>query len=415
MTKREKRNLIIFVLVLTSLLFSLSVLVWLRMKFEWEKKVSIEKVVNSFDALAIIGSPRNIKQVNFNSVEKLASQSLSDYIKNIFISKIVEGKGEILIYPFYYSLNYSEWKKQLNSFDKRELKSGNEILGYIYLDLDIKNILLIKYAILLISILLIFTVGLVLLRLFGQEKVISKTTIELEEKKKEMINLERLALAGQLTANIFHDIKKPVLNIKNEIADVREKNLKDESPNIIKSFLENISNQIGFFFSMLKDLNLEKFVSKSESDNEYLNVNETIISSLNLVKYEQKDIDVRLELDKTLPPILMNPTRLIQVFSNIILNAYQAMNGKGELVINTKKFDSTIQIRIKDNGPGLDAKSKEEIFTPFFTTKKEKEGTGLGLYICKTIIDDVNGKIIVNSDEGKGCEFIIELPVDVKV
>jgi len=414
MTKREKRNLIIFVLVLTSLLFSLSVLVWLRMKFEWEKKVSIEKVVNSFDALAIIGSPRNIKQVNFNSIEKLASQSLSDYIKNIFISKMVEGKGEIFIYPFYYSLNYPEWKKQLNSFNKRELKSGNEILGYIYLDLDIKNILLIKYAILLISILLIFTVGLVLLRLFGQEKVISKTTIELEEKKKEMINLERLALAGQLTANIFHDIKKPVLNIKNEIADVREKNLKDESPNIIKSFLENISNQIGFFFSMLKDLNLEKFVSKSESDNEYLNVNETIISSLNLVKYEQKDIDVRLELDKTLPPILMNPTRLIQVFSNIILNAYQAMNGKGELVINTKKFDSTIQIRIKDNGPGLDAKSKEEIFTPFFTTKKEKEGTGLGLYICKTIIDDVNGTIIVNSDEGRGCEFVIELPVDVK-
>ena len=221
MTKREKRNLIIFVLVLTSLLFSLLVLVWLRMKFEWEKKVSIEKVVNSFDTLAIIGSPRNIKQVNFTSIEKLASQSLSDYIKTIFISKVVEGKEEILIYPFYYSLNYPEWKKQLNSFNKRELKSGNEILGYIYLDLDIKNILLIKYAILLISILLISTVGLVLLRLFGQEKVISKTTIELEEKKKEMINLERLALAGQLTANIFHDIKKPVLNIKNEIADVR--------------------------------------------------------------------------------------------------------------------------------------------------------------------------------------------------
>ena len=415
MTKREKRNLIIFVLVLTSLLFSLSVLVWLRMKFEWEKKVSIEKVVNSFDALAIIGSPRNIKQVDFNSIEKLASQSLSDYIKDIFISKIVEGNGEILIYPFYYSLNYPEWKKQMNSFDKRELKSGNEILGYIYLDLDIKNILLIKYAILLISILLIFTVGLVLLRLFGQEKVISKTTIELEEKKKEMINLERLALAGQLTANIFHDIKKPVLNIKNEVEDVREKNLKDESPNIIKSFLENISNQIGFFFSMLKDLNLERFVSKSESDNEYLNVNDTIISSLNLVKYEQKDVNVRLELNKTLPPVLMNPTRLIQVFSNIILNAYQAMNGKGELIINTKKIDSTIQIRIKDNGPGLDAKSKEEIFTPFFTTKKEKEGTGLGLYICKTIIDDVNGTIIVNSDEGRGCEFVIELPVDVKV
>jgi len=414
MTKREKRNLIIFVLVLTSLLFSLSVLVWLRMKFEWEKKVSIEKVVNSFDTLAIIGSPRNIKQVNFTSIEKLASQSLSDYIKKIFISKIVEGKGEILIYPFYYSLNYPEWKKQLNDFNKRELKSGNEILGYIYLDLDIKNILLIKYAILLISILLISTVGLVLLRLFGQEKVISKTTIELEEKKKEMINLERLALAGQLTANIFHDIKKPVLNIKNEIEDVREKNLKDESSNIIKSFLENISNQISFFFSMLKDLNLEKFVSKSESDNEYLDVNDTIMSSLNLVKYEQKDVNVKLELDKTLPPILMNPTRLIQVFSNIILNAYQAMNGKGELVINTKKIDPTIQIRIKDNGPGLDAKSKEEIFTPFFTTKKEKEGTGLGLYICKTIIDDVNGKIIVNSEEGKGCEFIIKLPADVK-
>jgi len=412
MTKREKRNFIIFILVLTSLFFSLSILVWLRMKFEWEKKASIDKVVNSFDPITIIGSPRNIKQINFSSIEKLASQSLSDYIRNIFISKVVEGKGEILIHPFSYSINHPDWKKEFETFDKRELKSGEEILGYIYLDLDVRNILLIKYAILSLFILLIFTVGLVLIRIVTQEKVISKTTIELEEKKKEMIKLERLALAGQLTANIFHDIRKPVLNIKNELEYVKEKELTEEKSSVAKAFIENISKQISFFFSMLKDLNIEKFVSKTESGDEYIDINEIIKNSLNLVKYEQKDISVKLESDKGLPAILLNPTKLTQVFSNIILNAYQAMNGKGELIISTTKTDSIIKVRIKDDGPGLDQKSKEEIFTPFFTTKKDKEGTGLGLYISKTIINDINGKILVNSEKDKGCEFIIELPIN---
>lgn len=104
---------------------------------------------------------------------------------------------------------------------------------------------------------------------------------------------------------------------------------------------------------------------------------------------------------------------------NIISNSIQAHNDSSnknpEISITTEKVDSSVRISIADNGPGIPKEIKDRIFEPFFTTKPVGEGTGLGLSIVYQIIENLNGNITVNSDSGKGTEFIITLPIDSNI
>jgi signal transduction histidine kinase len=126
------------------------------------------------------------------------------------------------------------------------------------------------------------------------------------------------------------------------------------------------------------------------------------------------NIKVTTELDPHLPQTMADPGQLQQVFLNIMLNArkeLRAAHGGGNLLVKTQALDGTIQISLKDDGPGIRQKNLERIFEPFFTTKKVRKGTGLGLSICQGIITSHNGKIYARSTPGKGATFIIELPV----
>ena len=102
-----------------------------------------------------------------------------------------------------------------------------------------------------------------------------------------------------------------------------------------------------------------------------------------------------------------------QVFMNIILNAYDAMNeahNQSTLIITTEHVGQTIKVSFSDNGMGIDQQNLKRIFDPFFTTKEVGKGTGLGLSICYGIITSHSGKIYAQSEKGKGTTFIVELP-----
>ena len=105
------------------------------------------------------------------------------------------------------------------------------------------------------------------------------------------------------------------------------------------------------------------------------------------------------------------PSKFNQVILNILNNSIQAIEGKGEILIQTVRSSIGIKIIIKDNGVGMSPEVKEHIFEPFFTTKEVGEGTGLGLAISFGIIEQHQGNIDVNSEPGKGTEFIISLPL----
>ena len=121
----------------------------------------------------------------------------------------------------------------------------------------------------------------------------------------------------------------------------------------------------------------------------------------------------KLELDESLPKLNVVPQDIGRVILNIINNAFQAVqNEKNPIIsVSTKQLNEHIEIRITDNGPGIPDSIKDKIFQPFFTTKPTGQGTGLGLSLAYDIVKAHGGKLKMDTKEGEGSEFIIQLPV----
>lgn len=135
---------------------------------------------------------------------------------------------------------------------------------------------------------------------------------------------------------------------------------------------------------------------------------ETVITIYhNQIKY---GIDLTTDFDRNLPPIRCYPDELIQVWTNIIHNAIQALEGKGKLHIEAKQVGNNIVVKVTDSGPGIPPQVLARIFEPFFTTKPEGEGSGLGLDICSKIIAKHYGKIEVDTEPGR-TTFTVTLPI----
>ncbi|MCX7765601.1 MAG: ATP-binding protein [Candidatus Sumerlaeia bacterium] len=393
------------------LFFGLAVLVWLRTRFANDLKIAIESTSSLFSREEVLKSPDDVR-LNFKQIEHIARRNKNIYITDLVVSKILPYNREIVVYPFYLSAIDPQWKQRLlaEGWHSVELAVDGEKYGMLYLRLNKVLLNGIKFAIWSFAFLLCVSLIILLWRLYRQEQVISAAAIALKEKNQELMRLERLALAGQLTANIFHDIKKPVLNIKHTMSDLEELCDKYSVPDL-KQSIKNIQQQVDLFFSILNELGIERFVRASNQQEEYVDINDLLERSCNLVRYEQRHTKLIKEMASELPPIYVNPYKLIQVFSNIILNAYQAMDGKGVLRIRTAIESRNIIVEIIDTGPGILPEHLPKLFTPFFTTKDSSECAGLGLYISKNIIAELGGEIKVDSKPGSGATFRIILPI----
>ena len=159
--------------------------------------------------------------------------------------------------------------------------------------------------------------------------------------------------------------------------------------------------------------NLLQFARKSPEEVVSVNVNNVVEDTLSLI--ERQLLVNKIEVIKTLAPDVKqvdgNRVQLQQVFTNIIINAQQAMPEGGQLFISTRNENGNVAIEFKDTGCGIPEKYKDRIFEPFFTTKMDWKGTGLGLSICYDIIKNHSGNIAVDSQLGKGAVFTIILPV----
>jgi signal transduction histidine kinase len=141
-------------------------------------------------------------------------------------------------------------------------------------------------------------------------------------------------------------------------------------------------------------------------------INERIEAAVKIALLESYSNDITLERDfGKLPPINAQPDEIQQLFLKIIQNAVQAMEGHGTINITSQHNNNAVQVRIKDTGPGIPREYLSKIFDPFFTTKEQGSGTGLGLNIVHHLVEKYEGSIKVNSDLGKGSEFIVTFPV----
>jgi two-component system NtrC family sensor kinase len=145
-----------------------------------------------------------------------------------------------------------------------------------------------------------------------------------------------------------------------------------------------------------------------------IEVNHALDDAITIISHQMKlsKIDLEAQLEPDLPMIHGNSNQLQQVFMNLMINVQQALDEKpGSLLVTSHALPSgEVELRFKDSGPGMTKETKEKLFEPFYTTKPNGKGTGLGLSVSFGIIKDHGGLIQVESEPGKGAEFIITLP-----
>ena len=233
---------------------------------------------------------------------------------------------------------------------------------------------------------------------------------ELKETQLQLINSEKMASLGQLVAGVAHEINTPVASIKSNnsitsklISKIEKEDLREmftQINSLDREAIQRISNIV---------VSLKKFVRLDEAELQEANINKEIDLTLDLISHETKN---KIEIEKhygEIPPIKCYPNMLNQVFTNILVNACQAVKDKGKIIITTDFKSGNLIVKIKDNGQGIPKENINKIFTAGFTTKGVGVGTGLGLAISRKIIDKHNGKIQVYSEVGIGTEFIITL------
>lgn len=245
------------------------------------------------------------------------------------------------------------------------------------------------------------------------ENQVAHRTAELEEKslqliqaQEELLRSEKLAAIGSLAAGVAHEINNPAAIMRGNVeillmgippgAEGRE-----EAEEILRQ-TERVSLITG---------NLLAFAREQAIHPAPVFVVELIEEILAQVSHQAPLTGVRIarRLPLDLPPVLGDGERLRQVFTNVVLNAVQAMEGQGELILEGKSDAGCVEISIRDTGCGIPPELREKIFNPFFTTKKR--GTGLGLSISYGIVKAHGGDIAVESAEGQGSRFLIRLPV----
>lgn len=233
---------------------------------------------------------------------------------------------------------------------------------------------------------------------------------ELKETQLQLINSEKMASLGQLVAGVAHEINTPVASIKSnngilaklipQIKDTEIADLMQEINLIDSEAIERISKIV---------VSLKKFVRLDEAELQEADINKELDLTLDLIRHETKN---RIEVIKNygnLPLVRCYPNMLNQVFTNILINACQAIEGSGKIIITTSYEGETLTVSIKDTGKGIPENEISKIFTAGFTTKGVGVGTGLGLAISAKIIEKHNGKIIVNSELDHGSEFVITI------
>jgi len=237
---------------------------------------------------------------------------------------------------------------------------------------------------------------------------------ESEEKEKqlrqELDHSRRLASIGELAAGVAHEINNPLTGIIGFSERLMRKNTDEK----INQDLGKINSEARRMAKVVE--NLLTFARRREPKKQYADMNDVLQETLALRTYELKtsNIEVVTNLATDLPKIIVDFPQIQEVFLNIILNAEQAMteaHGGGKLIIKTQQIKDYVKVSFTDDGPGIPDEHLDKLFDPFFTTRWEKGGTGLGLSACHSIVTEHGGKIYAKSKPGNGATFVIEFPL----
>lgn len=244
-----------------------------------------------------------------------------------------------------------------------------------------------------------------------------KDVLRKKDINREMIQSERFLLLGKLFPFVAHEIRNPLHAIGGALTIIQKRVAKDpiidQSINIIHEEIKRLTNFVKECLDFSNPYESPRF--------DFTDINDVITSSLDLMtpvfNDHAKKIDVHLFLQDDMPKIRTNFNEIKQVFLNIIKNSVEAIDTNGTLTVKTNyipgHLNNFIKIAFSDSGKGIKQEIAKKIFDPFFTTKTGDGGVGLGLTVCRKIIcENHHGTFTVNSEENKGTEVTIMLPLN---
>lgn len=231
-----------------------------------------------------------------------------------------------------------------------------------------------------------------------------------EYTSQQIMKSERLATLGQLAAGVAHEINNP-LGAVLMYAHLALEEMEAEDPR--RKNLEKVVGESTRCKDIVKGL--LDFARQTEPKVEQSDVNEILKRTLSLVENQAlfQNVKITRVFSSSLPEAMMDSSQIQQVFTNIILNAAEAIEGEGELTVATRMApdNKSIEIEFTDTGCGIPHENLEKLFDPFFTTKEVGRGTGLGLAVSYGIVARHKGTINVRSEPGKGSTFVVGLPL----
>ncbi|MES0361758.1 MAG: cache domain-containing protein [Anaerolineales bacterium] len=221
---------------------------------------------------------------------------------------------------------------------------------------------------------------------------------------------ERLALIGQLSANVAHELNNPLTGIVTYSHLILEETECDDPQ---RTSIEKIVGQATRCRDIIRGL--LDFSRQRKPNKTLSNINTVMEQCLSFVENQALFLNIQInkKFQEDLPMIVVDPSQIERVIMNMIINAAEAMDGSGELILATRSgpYSEHIELEFRDTGQGISSENLEKIFDPFFTTKDVGHGTGLGLAISYGVIKAHNGTVSVESEVGKGTAFIVRLPM----
>lgn len=240
------------------------------------------------------------------------------------------------------------------------------------------------------------------------EEMVEERTSRLQEAHLQMVHHEKMAALGQMAAGVAHEIGNPLSSMTSIVEALNDEAQLhkgcQERLGLMKEQVERITRIVR---------QMTEFSRPALSQKSLTHVNGVLRSALGISHYDErlKEVHIITSLDSEVPALKLNADQLLQVFLNIILNAGDAMKGKGTLTITSRCENGSIHVSFEDTGSGISESSLPHVFEPFFTTKDVGEGTGLGLSVSYGMMQRMGGEIRAASRPQGGSVFIVEIPM----
>lgn len=260
---------------------------------------------------------------------------------------------------------------------------------------------------------------------------LEKANREIRDAQTQLVQTEKMATLGMLVAGVAHEINTPFGAVASmhdtmeravqrvrAVVEKADSDVQDREQTLEKAFevIDKANEVIDSGIDRVSEIvrRLRSFARLDEAELKEVDIHEGLEDTLTIIHHQIKHNIEVVKRYSTLPLITCYPGQLNQVFLNVLMNAYQAIVGKGTITIETVQKNNTIEVSISDTGIGISKENLEKIFDPGFTTKGVGIGTGLGLPISYRIVQFHRGQIKVKSEEGKGSTFTILLPMNLK-